>query len=166
MAKALLAIALWLSVAFSVLAAAPQKKQPSWAELTREQRQVLAPLASDWDGFGVRHKRTWLGIAKRYPSMTQEEQAKVQRKMRPWAKLKPAQRRAARKSYRKLQALPPAKRQTLRQKWEEYQRLPEAQRRQLEAAGKAPKAIRKSRAKSRPKSSASVPAPLVPAPAK
>src|SRR5512147_3097131 len=113
MAKALLAVALWLFVSFSVLAAAPQKKQPSWAELTPEQQQVLAPLAPDWDKLDVQRKRKWLGIAKRYPTMAPEEQAKVQQNMQPWARLTPEERRAARERYKTLQKLPKDKRLSL-----------------------------------------------------
>jgi len=147
MVKALLAVVLWLFFSCSVLAAAPQKKQPSWSELPQEQQQVLAPLALDWDKFDAQRRRKWIGIAKRYPSMAAEEQAKVQRNMQPWAKLTPEERRAARERYKNLQKLPPEKRQSLREQWEEYQKLPEEQRKQLEAAGKAPKPLPKSRAK-------------------
>lgn len=161
MAKALLAVALWLFVSFSVLGAAPQKKQPSWAELTQEQRQILAPLAPDWDKFRAQRKRKWLGIAKRYPTMAPDEQAKAQKRMQPWARLTPEERRAARKRYQTLQKLSPQKRQSLREQWEAYLRLPEAQRKQLEAAGKTPKPALKPRAK--PRASPSAPAsPPVP----
>ena len=39
MAKALVAVALWLFVSSSVLAAAPQKKQPTWEECYAMSRQ-------------------------------------------------------------------------------------------------------------------------------
>ena len=143
MAKALLALALWLSISFSTLAAAPSKKPPTWVELTQEQQQILAPLSADWDKFNAARKRKWLGIAKRYPQMSSDEQAKVQRRMQPWAELTPEQRRIARENFRRLETLPPEKRQTLAQKWEEYMQLPEEQRKQLQAAGTAPKEPRK-----------------------
>jgi len=76
MAKALLALALWLSISISALAAAPPKKPPTWAELTQVQQQVLAPLAPEWNKLDDQRKRKWLGIAKRYPKMSPEEQAK------------------------------------------------------------------------------------------
>lgn len=164
MAKALLALIIGLFVSFSVLAAAPQKKPPTWAELTPAQRQILAPLASDWNTLDAQRKRKWLGIAKRYPKMTPAQQAKAQQNMQPWAKLTPEERRAARERYKKLQKLPPTKRQTLKQKWEEYQRLPEDQRKRLEAAGKAPKPAPTPRAKPGPKAPATstpVPAPAI-----
>ena len=45
MAKALLALALWLCISPSVLADTPSKKTPAWGELNSEQQQILAPLA-------------------------------------------------------------------------------------------------------------------------
>ena len=149
MAKALFALALWLSISLSALAAAPAKKPPTWVELTQEQQQILAPLAADWDKLDAPRKRKWLGIVKRYPQMSSDEQAKVQRRMQPWAKLTPEQRRTARENFKKLEKLPPDKRQTLAQKWEEYMQLPEEQRKQLQAAGKAPKEPRKAAASKR-----------------
>jgi hypothetical protein len=122
MAKALFALALWLCTSLSVLAAAPQKKQPSWAELAPAQQQVLAPLASDWDNFDAQRKRKWIGIAKRYPTLKPDEQARVQRRMQDWAKLTPEQRRVARERYKKIEKLPPEKRETLRTEWEQYRK--------------------------------------------
>ena len=122
MAKALLTLALWLCTSLSVLAATPQKKQPSWAELAPTQQQVLAPLASDWDNFDAQRKRKWIGIAKRYPTMTPDEQARVQRRMQDWAKLTPEQRRAASERYKKIEKLPPEKRQALKSEWEQYRK--------------------------------------------
>jgi len=147
MAKALLAVILWLCVSSFVLAAAPQKKQPSWVDLTQEQQQILSPLASNWDKLDAQRKRKWLGIARRYPTMSPAEQEKVKQNMQPWASLTPEERGAARERYKNLQKLPPERRKSLKQEWEEYQRLPEDQRKQLEAAGKAPKPAPKPRAK-------------------
>ena len=41
MAQAFFGVALWLCIALTASAAAPAKKQPSWAELSAEQQQVL-----------------------------------------------------------------------------------------------------------------------------
>ena len=96
MAKALFAVALWLCTSLSVLAATPQKKPPTWGELTQEQQQILAPLAGDWDNLEPARKRNWIGIAKRYPKMKPDEQARAQRRMQAWAKLTPEERQKAR----------------------------------------------------------------------
>jgi len=111
MAKALFAVALWLCTSLSVLAATPQKKPPTWGELTQEQQQILAPLAGDWDNLEPVRKRNWIGIAKRYPKMKPDEQARVQRRMQAWVKLTPKERQAARERYKKMEKLPPDKKQ-------------------------------------------------------
>jgi hypothetical protein len=38
-----------LSLLSSAHAVVPELRQPSWAELTLEQKQILAPLSRDWD---------------------------------------------------------------------------------------------------------------------
>jgi len=158
MAKALLAIALWLCISFSAFAATPQKKQPSWAELPSGQQEVLAPLASEWDQLDSLRKRKWIGIAKRYPTMKADEQARVQKRMQDWAKLTPAQRNAARERYKKLEKLPPEKRQTLREEWDQYTKLPEDQRKQLRSRAKPPKSAGKAAA-AKPTAATAPPAP-------
>src|SRR5207302_10578128 len=115
MAKALFAVALWLCTSLSVLAATPQKKPPTWGELTQEQQQVLAPLAVDWDNLDPARKRKWIGIAKRYPKMKPDEQARVQPRMQAWVKLTAKQRQAARDRQKKLAKLPPDKHQDPKQ---------------------------------------------------
>lgn len=159
MAKALLAIALWLCLSFSALAAVPQKKQPNWVELSTAQQQVLEPLASDWDNFEPQRKRKWIGIAKRYPTMKPDEQARVQKRMQDWAKLTPAQRNAARERYKKLEKLPPDRRQTLRQEWDQYTNLPEEQRKQLRSNSKPSKSTAKGAETKQAGAPASPPAP-------
>jgi hypothetical protein len=133
MAKALLALALWLCISFSVFAA-PQKKAHMWADLTPEQQQILAPLAADWDKLDAQRKRKWLGIAKRYPQMKPDQQVRAQRRMQAWVKLTPQEREAARERYKKMAKLPPDKKRALKQEWDEYNRLPEQERRKLGSA--------------------------------
>jgi hypothetical protein len=105
--------------------AAQAKKQvrPAWAELTAEQQRILAPLKADWDNLEVERRRKWVGIAKRYPKMTEKGQERVQRRMQAWAKLTPEQRRVARENYKRLAKVPPEKRRDLREQWAEYQAL-------------------------------------------
>jgi len=158
MAKALFAVALWLCTSFSVLAATPPKKPPTWGELTQEQQQILAPLAVDWDNLDPARKRKWIGIATRYPKMKPDEQVRAQRRMQAWVKLTPKERQAARERYKKLEKLPPDKKLGLKQQWEEYNRLPEQERRKL---GSTP---RKPAAPARPAKSPSEPAPPPAAP--
>ena len=129
MAKALAALTLGLCIAlFSAFAfaAAAEKKQPDWSQLTAEQQQILAPLASDWNNFDERRRKKWLLTAKRYPKMKPEQQQRLQTQMQDWAKLTPEQRTIARENYKKLAKQPPEKREVVKQKWREDQRLKRA----------------------------------------
>lgn len=148
--RALAALALALTIC-TAHAAEPAKKGPAWAELTVEQQQVLAPLKPEWDTLNGGRKLTWLGIAKRYPSMKPAEQERVVRRMQTWAKLTPEQRRAARERYRSIGKLSPEKRQDLRQQWAEYQALPPTEKRMFDVPpGVESRAKRKSRTNSKP----------------
>lgn len=126
MAKALATLTLWLCIALSAFAAAADKKQPDWSQLTPDQQQVLAPLASDWNNFDDRMRKKWLLTAKRYPKMKPEEQQRLQTKMKDWAKLTPEQRTIARENYKKLAKQPPEKREAVKQKWQEGQKQKQA----------------------------------------
>ena len=113
---------------------APAATKPAWAELTAEHQQVLAPLKPDWESLDPDRKKKWIGIAKRYPKMKPEEQARVQKRMQAWASLTVEQRRQARENYRQLaKKVPPEKRSKLRERWAEYQSLPPHQRDSLVA---------------------------------
>jgi hypothetical protein len=65
-------------------------------------------------------KKKWLGIAKRYPGMTPEEQQRTQLQMRDWYSLTPEQRELIREKYKTIKKLPPEKRHEIKQKWREY----------------------------------------------
>lgn len=127
---ALVFLALIFSVA--VQAAAP-KKNPSWTDLTPEQQQTLQPLAGEWESMDAARRGKWIGIAKRYPAMTEVEQKRVQTRMSDWVKLTPDDRRVAREQFRKIGKLPPGKREVVSQQWEEYQQLPADIKRNLAA---------------------------------
>jgi hypothetical protein len=131
--RALLALALALA-ALTTGAAGPQPRtKPAWAELTADQQQILDPLKAEWNALSSSRKKTWIGIANRYPSMNAQEQQRVQARMQKWAKLTPEQRHAARERYKSIGKLPPDKRETLRQQWAEYQALPPGEKRMLDA---------------------------------
>jgi hypothetical protein len=123
MAKALAALTLGLCIALSSFASAAEKKQPDWAQLTPEQQQILAPLASDWNNFDATRRKKWLLTAKRYPKMKPEQQQRLQAQMRRWAELTPEQRRIARENYKKLAKQPPEKREMVKRRWQERQKL-------------------------------------------
>lgn len=105
--------------------------QPNWSELNPQQRQILAPLAKDWDGLESFRRKKWLGIAQRYPAMTPEQQQRVQIQMKPWASLSPEERNAARERFKRQHKATQEQRDAKRQKWEEYKALPESEKQKL-----------------------------------
>lgn len=97
---------------------------PSWAELTPEQKQALAPLASSWNSINEPQKRKWLEISKSYRTMAPEEQAKLSSRMSEWVALSPQQRAQARLNFGKTKEL--SRELTPEEKkaqWEAYQAL-------------------------------------------
>ena len=127
------AVALWLASPLSHAVVTPPLPQPSWAELSSEQKRVLAPLAGEWDKMDGFRRKKWLGIAQRYPSLSPDEQARMQRRMTDWAKLTPEERRRAREKYQSLQKAPPEKKEAVKLKWEQYNELPESEKNRLKA---------------------------------
>ena len=59
-------------------------KSPAWNELSEADRKVLAPLAPDWNTLDASRKQKWLGLAKRYPSLTADQQQRIQTQMQEW----------------------------------------------------------------------------------
>src|SRR5690348_8283961 len=111
--------AFWLCFSLSAYASA-EPAQPSWEQLKPQQREVLAPLAQEWNDMDAAKKKKWLGIAKLYPGMTPSEQHRTQLQMRDWYSLTPEQREIVREKYKTIKKLPPDKRHEIKQKWREY----------------------------------------------
>jgi len=124
--------------AASAPAAVKPEVKPFWAELTPAQQQVLAPLAAQWSQLDNNHKVKWIAISNKYPSMTPEQQARLQANISEWAKLTPEQHRLARESYAKAKKLNPEQKTA---QWEQYQQLPEEQKQKLAADAAAKKRI-------------------------
>lgn len=134
------ALALWILVAPIGGAAVPELGQPTWAQLTPEQRKILKPLAAEWNAMEAFRRKKWLGIAERHAAMSAAEQERVQRRMREWAKLTPEERKQARDKYKTLKKVSPEQRESLRQNWEDYRALPPEERKRLndEAVRRSP----------------------------
>lgn len=115
--------------------------QPGWSQLNGQQRNILAPLAKDWDGMENIRKKKWLGIAERYPSMKQDEQQRMQDRMREWAGLSPTERSKVRDTYKDFKQLPPEQKQVVRQKWEAYSNLPPDEKQRMRETGKSSKLL-------------------------
>ena len=128
----ILGLFLATSVSSGLAASGPLVARPSnWADLSPSEKQVLAPLAPDWDKLDTQRKQKWLGIAQRYPTMPPDQQQRIQEQMGAWSRLTPDERRAARAQFKTLKQLPPEQRQEVRQKWQEYQQLPPEKKQEL-----------------------------------
>ena len=106
--------------------------QPGWSELSAGQKRVLEPFAAKWSELPLNERRAWSDLASRFPQMSAEEQARVQRRIGEWASLTPDQRRMARANYRMLQQ---AGRDNLQADWERYQAMTPEQRAVIDAVG-------------------------------
>lgn len=118
-------------------AVAPAAGGPGWTELSAVERDILKPLASSWNALTPGHKSKWRQMAKSYPSLTTEEQGKMQGRMQDWVALTPRQRTQARLNFATTNEL--SKELTPEEKkakWQAYQALSEEEKRKL--AAKAP----------------------------
>jgi hypothetical protein len=107
---------------------------PEWSQLTVEQQKILAPLESEWPSIEGPRRGKWLDIARRYPKMTAQQQARMQSQMKQWASLTPQQRAEARERYKKIKDLPPEKREEIKRRWHEYNSLTEQEKGKLRQA--------------------------------
>lgn len=115
--------------------------QPGWNQLNGQQRNILAPLAKDWDSLANIRKKKWLGIADRYPAMKPDEQQRMQDRMREWATLSPAERNKVRDTYKDFTQLPTEQKQVVKQKWEAYSNLPPEERQRIRETSKSSKLL-------------------------
>jgi hypothetical protein len=159
------------SAALPSAIAVPRLTLPDWAELSAQQRVVLAPLARDWNQLDASSRSKWLELAARFGSVPAEEQWRIQERMRDWAKLSPSERQKARAGYQFAQQVTADER---RAKWDAYQALPAEQKQALaeRAAAKVSKqasAALAGKAGSHPTNSSAAPVNktnLVPMPSK
>jgi hypothetical protein len=147
MARPILAILFAITLTFAAAtqaAVTTPLDQPLWSELTPQQRQVLAPLAKDWDATEPFRRKKWVGIAQRYPSMTPEQQQRVQGQMKTWANMSPEERNLARQKFKQLNKASPEQRATVRKEWEQYKELSEADKQQFKQHAAKKKAQKRS----------------------
>lgn len=133
LAVAALACTLNLSAGLAPVWAAPgqlatQADSPAWAQLSGEQRRVLAPLAGQWDAMDDTSRGKWAAVAAQYKRLSAEEQRRIDGRLTSWAKMAPRERGEARLRFQQTRELTPEQRQ---QRWEAYQSLPEDERRSL-----------------------------------
>lgn len=122
------------SAAVSRRAPAPVKpaptSRPTWSELSPAQRQALAPLSLHWDRLSEERKHKWLAIARSYPSLTEEDQAKLHRRMERWTVLTKGERAQARQNFTTIRSLGTDRKLA---EWEAYQALSLKEKRKLAA---------------------------------
>jgi len=103
---------------------------PTWAELSPSHRQVLGPLANDWNGLDSRSKERWIDVAGRFPKMPPDEQKRATQRMGEWAHMTVQQRTQARTVFQETRGLSKEVREA---RWKAYQALPEERKRELAA---------------------------------
>jgi hypothetical protein len=102
---------------------------PRWAELSASQRNVLAPLAGDWnDGIDSRAKERWLDVAARFHKMPPEQQQRANQRMVEWSHMTVAERTQARMNFQESRNVSKEEREA---RWKAYQALPEEKKREL-----------------------------------
>ncbi len=85
-----------------------------WSSLSPAEQRALSPLAQ---------RDKWRAVVDSFDSLTPDEQARVQSRMRSWSRLSPNERARALEQYRALRSIPPERREALQEKWQEYQQL-------------------------------------------
>jgi len=108
------------------------RKSMTWAALDPSQREILEPLAGEWEQLNADSRTRWLGVAKRYPKMTPIGKKRVQTRMKKWAALTPQQRDEARAKYKRMRR--ERKMKKLQREWQRYQALPAEERKSLAAS--------------------------------
>lgn len=109
----------------------PNASMVKWAQLTPEQKKVLAPLGSEWDTLRPWQREKMLDIARDYPKMDAKKQERVKQRLNAWSRMTPYERENARKRYQQFHSLSAEKKDELRKKWAEHQKLPESEREKL-----------------------------------
>jgi hypothetical protein len=128
----------WGAILLGLIAGAPVSAQtatlnalgeaPAWSALSRQQQQVLAPLAPKWATMDDTSRGKWASVADRYHRLSPQEQQRIDNRLASWAKMDPIQRGEARARFQQAQGLSAQERQ---RRWEAYQALPEQEREDL-----------------------------------
>lgn len=135
----------WLILCCSPLAMAGGAAQSvgkeqaiEWHAMTPTQQQILAPLATQWNGLPAIQRVRLLEVAAKYPSMKPEARQRFQARIKNWALLSKAERKKARENYKKLKHLSPEQRAAIKRRWEIKQQASEPIRPSVPAHPVAP----------------------------
>ncbi len=97
--------------------------QPTWSQLSDEQKRILSALGGEWDTLRPWQREKMLDITRDYPNMDAEKQLRIQRRLIAWSRMTPYERENARKRYQHFQQLSPEKKDDLRKKWAERRKM-------------------------------------------
>jgi hypothetical protein len=97
-------------------------QQLTWAQLSEDQKKVLAPLGAEWDTLRPWQREKMLDIARDYPKMDAKKQERVKKRLNSWSRMTPYERENARQRYQQFYNLSPEKKDELRKKWAEHQK--------------------------------------------
>ena len=125
----------------SKTSAIPEKKPDgTWEGLKPTQKEILAPLESDWDYMLPDSRKKWIQVANIYPKMSPQDQQRLQSRMTSWSNLSQKERRIARENYLSSLKFPAEKKA---EAWTAYQKLSDEQKKKLaeSQAKKKPNAI-------------------------
>ena len=100
----------------------------TWAGLAANQRTLLSPLERDWAHISEAQRSKWLSATPMLATLPPEELARLQERMRDWARLTPAERVNARIGFQVAKQVNAEQREA---KWEAYQALPPEKRQAL-----------------------------------
>ena len=134
--SAMLASSAWANGSATPKGAAPRQDN-EWLRLSTQERAVLAPLSAQWGDLNDDVQDKWIGVARRYPALSPDGQARVRDRMKEWSSASPKERSEARLRFQKARELSPTDRQ---QKWEAYQALPADKKAELQQQARAKQA--------------------------
>ncbi len=117
---------------------ATSTNKTSWKNLSLEETNALAPLASEWDKMDVNRQKKWLGVSHKYSNMKPEEQQRVQERIKTWVEMTPEQRMSVRENFANTAKKSPEQKTA---QWQQYQQLSEEEKRKLANQAKAKKSI-------------------------
>jgi hypothetical protein len=109
----------------------PQVPPRPWSQLTPDEKDILSPVAHDWDSFPARKQSHMLEMAQRWKGLPPERRAEIRERIDRWQHMTPEERAEARKNQQKFQDLSPAQRAKLHDAFERFRTLPPAQKQAL-----------------------------------
>ena len=96
-------------------------KQPTWAQLSPDQQNLLRPLEHEWDELSGPERKHLLTAAKRFPTMSKQKQERYASRLLQWSKMTIEQRNQARKRYAEYSRVQKEAQLEIENKWKAQQ---------------------------------------------